>query len=248
MDQPLIAYFGQHKSGSNWIHQIMRDVCEEIGLAYGRIVRRTELDSNLSDWRTRHGAHAISWVNADWRYIGACDVRGFCVVRDPRDILVSGYFSHLKTHPTDDWPNLIPFRKKLKRVDMAEGLVLELDFMHRVWERMQHWPLVHPSVLTVRLEDFGDQYIERFESIFRFLGLFDLGLSEHSFLSIMERNSFARRSGGRSPGQEDNTSHYRKGVAGDWRNYLNEDHIALVKERLNHLLLKYEYESTPDWT
>ncbi len=244
---PLLAYFGQHKSGSNWIHQIMRDVFVKMKLTYKRISDNTGIESNLNEWHRRTNIQSMSWVKADWRCVKLCNVRGFHVVRDPRDILVSGYFSHLKTHPTENWPKLKSFRKQLLSLSKSEGLTLEFDFMHKLWDRMSCWPVLHPDVLTVRLEDFGEQYIERFHSIFQFLGLFDLGLTERHFASIMEANSFKKRSGGREIGQEDTSSHYRKGIHGDWRNHLNDEHIELVKERLNHLLIKYEYESTVDW-
>jgi hypothetical protein len=38
----------------------------------------------------------------------------------------------------------------------------------------------------------------------------------------VERSSFERLSGGRRPGDEDSSSHYRKGIAGDWRSVLDE--------------------------
>jgi len=38
---------------------------------------------------------------------------------------------------------------------------------------------------------------------------------------------FSKISGGRKIGQEDNSSHYRKGVSGDWANHFNKEHIKI---------------------
>jgi hypothetical protein len=177
------------------------------------------------------------------------DYLGFHVVRDPRDVIVSAYFSHLKTHPTRNWPKLIPFREKLQTVTKEEGLFMELEFCELQWKRMVGWPNRHPRTMTVRLEDFvGESYRSQFRSIFNFVGLFDRGLDEDTFNEIMSRNSFQARSGGRKQGEEDLSSHFRKGVHGDWRNHFTDKHIVAVKRRLNDLLLKYGYETSPDWS
>jgi hypothetical protein len=61
---------------------------------------------------------------------------------------------------------------------------------------------------------------------------------------ILARNAFARKAGGRTPGQEDVYHHYRKGVAGDWQIYFTPRVTAAFKERYGDLLLQLGYEST----
>ena len=246
---PLIAYFGQHKSGSNWIQHIMKEACVAADLSYDRFTRREEFGSDLRQWVEETGTRAVSWVNAEWPYVASADFRAFHVVRDPRDILVSGYFSHLKTHPTENWPNLISFRKRLQSAVVDKGLRLEMDFMYRVWLRMAGWPLLHPNILTMRLEDFGDAYAERFRTLFTFIGLFQQGLTEAAFEQIMHDNAVKKIAAGKTThGKTNMSAHYRKGQHGDWRNYLTDEHIEMVRERLNPILLKYEYETDPNWT
>jgi hypothetical protein len=60
-------------------------------------------------------------------------------------------------------------------------------------------------------------------------------------------NRFAHKSGGRERGEEDVTSHYRKGVAGDWVNHFKEEHIGYFKQHYNEVLMKLGYESSYDW-
>ena len=64
---------------------------------------------------------------------------------------------------------------------------------------------------------------------------------------ITERHSFQKKAAGRQKGVEKQTHHYRKGIAGDWRNYFEPVHIAEFKRRYNDVLLKLGYETDPDW-
>ncbi len=68
-----------------------------------------------------------------------------------------------------------------------------------------------------------------------------------SLLGIVYKHEFSKLAGGRNLGEEDVKSHYRKGVSGDWKNHLKEEHIKLFKEKHNDLLIKLGYESTPNW-
>lgn len=64
----------------------------------------------------------LCYVNAE---IGSVrplrDYRGFHVIRDPRDVGVSGYFSHLHSHPIGDWYELAEHRRELQSLPRHEG-------------------------------------------------------------------------------------------------------------------------------
>src|SRR5690606_32514452 len=47
----------------------------------------------------------------------------------------------------------------------------------------------------------------------------------------LEKFSFKRLAGGRTTGSEDRTSHYRKGVPGDWANHFLPEHKTYFKDR-----------------
>jgi len=85
----MYIYFGHHRCASLWISSISSSVCRELGLRfgsaaeYGRVPDLTEVDF-------------FAHINADMRVVkllDATDYRAFHVIRDPRDILVSSYFS-----------------------------------------------------------------------------------------------------------------------------------------------------------
>ena len=72
-------------------------------------------------------------------------------------------------------------------------------------------------------------------------------LPAERMLGIVWERDFKRLSGGRKVGQQDVKSHYRKGVPGDWKNHFKPEHVAHFKRHYNDLLLKYGYETNPDW-
>ena len=64
----------------------------------------------------------------------------------------------------------------------------------------------------------------------------------------MHDNRFSNYAGGRKEGEENVSSHYRKGVAGDWKNHFKPEHVERFKELYGELLLKLGYEQAPEWS
>jgi len=79
------------------------------------------------------------------------------------------------------------------------------------------------------------------------IGIFEAGASEEMLKEVLEKNSYEKLSKGRKKGEEDTSSHYRKGVAGDWKNHFNERHIRYFKNAMNDILVKYGYEKDENW-
>jgi len=68
-----------------------------------------------------------------------------------------------------------------------------------------------------------------------------------SLLEYIFQNRFSKQASGRKQGEEDPRSHYRKGVAGDWINYFNQEHRRYFRENYTDLLIKLGYEKGSDW-
>lgn len=65
-------------------------------------------------------------------------------------------------------------------------------------------------------------------------------------LGIVYRNRYEKVAG-REKGEEDPSSHYRKGKAGDWCNYFTPYHVRVFKEMFPELVTKLGYEESSDW-
>src|SRR5437016_34352 len=69
--------------------------------------------------------------NASYDFLNERAVKGIHVIRNPLDVIVSAYYSHMNTHPLAGWPRLSGQRQALRSVDKDKGLLLTLQFLER---------------------------------------------------------------------------------------------------------------------
>jgi hypothetical protein len=104
--------------------------------------------------------------------------------------------------------------------------------------------LLGSDYTEVRYEDLLERPNEEVERLLGFLGVdTDERLVEHCVGSA----SFEKLSRGRERGQEDPSSFYRKGVAGDWKNHFSEEDRRVFKEEAGELLIRLGYEKNGGW-
>ena len=163
----LLAYFGHHKCASTWIHSILDVVCTDAGWKLAYLYDESSFGEDLGGYVAREGIDFVSYVNADPAYIRSLPAyRGFHVVRDPRDLVVSAYFSHKHSHPTRDWPELVAHRETLNRVSQDAGLLLEMEFNREYLEEMAAWDYGQEHVLELRQEMRSDFAAGRTASLY----------------------------------------------------------------------------------
>jgi hypothetical protein len=274
---PLLVYLGHHKCASSWLSDIVRETCAASGLVYAHVHNARMFDGDLQAFVSRGRIDFVAYANANMRYISRLqNVRGFHVIRDPRDIVVSSYFSHLHSHPTTGWPELVEHRRQLQQVDKERGLYVVIDFLQDVLEDIATWDYDDPRILELKMEDVVRAPDELLVKALAFLGVVDgartrtagvvaaalatarrrhqrlvpfrvLPLPVSVVRDIVRRNAFARKAHGRRPGVEAVGSHYRKGVPGDWANHFGAGHRAYFKDRYGDLLIRLGYEAGLDW-
>lgn len=273
------CYFGHHKCATQWIGLIIRNVCIETGSEFRRVVdHRYWSDELLTDINSSR-LDFITYINAKFEDVESLsDFRAFHIIRDPRDILVSAYFSHLNSHGDTGWPALVKHRERLRSCDTPEGLLLEARFSEGTFRDIHDWEYGNPDILEMKYEQLVVDPNEGFKEIFRHLSFLNTntivpetsisisgvinkvlarsgqkakircsGVSERRLSKIVSNASFSKLSGGRKKGEEDKKHHYRKGVAGDWRNYFTPAVKSEFKKLYGDLLIKTGYEESNDW-
>jgi hypothetical protein len=104
--------------------------------------------------------------------------------------------------------------------------------------------LLGPNYTEVRYEDL---LVRPNEEVKRLLGFLGVDTDERLVESCVSSASFEKLSRGRERGQEDPSSFYRKGVAGDWRNHFSEEDRRVFKEEAGELLIQLGYEKNSGW-
>jgi hypothetical protein len=173
MTNPLLAFFGHHKCATQWISIIVQDVCLLTGLRFKAISNVDRSESiNLQKFVIQHKLDFLLYTNANFNCVSKLgNYSGFHVIRDPRDLIVSAYYSHLYSHPLQSWPQLAEHRKRLQSISKEAGLLLELEFCRCFIEDMYTWDYQQPGVLELRMEDLIKSPCEKMVQAFLYLGL-----------------------------------------------------------------------------
>ncbi|MEO8275480.1 MAG: sulfotransferase domain-containing protein [Thermoanaerobaculia bacterium] len=244
---PLLAYLGHHRSGSTWLFRVFRElVVDQLGWKMLHAPGAGAFQGDLAAAQRRDGFRFMALVNADFDSLRGTPLRAVHVVRDPRDLLISAYFAHALSHPTDNWPELAAFRSLLASVDQPTGLLLELEFCANVFDAMASFPPAVEGILEVRYETLIEEPWREFERMFEHLG-FDRLVSRDALEDLVHRHRFEALSGGRGRGESDPSNHYRKGVAGDWRAEMPPAVRWAFESRFGSLLRRYGYETSGEW-
>ena len=152
---------------------------------------------------------------------GLADAPRFVVLRDPRDTLVSAYFSFRDTHQSS--PIIDPLRQDLRGLDVEDGLIYLMDaFLPRVIAIHESWS----DEPTIRYEDLLTDDLAILHRTFEQVGL---GFSEERLEKAVRAARFRRQTGRRRG--EEAPEHLRKGIAGDWRNHFTDRASAEIERR-----------------
>ncbi|GIE76892.1 hypothetical protein Aph02nite_28420 [Actinoplanes philippinensis] len=146
--------------------------------------------------------------------------RTFFIYRDPRDLLVSSYFSTRDSHtPMGD---VLAVRAALRERSQKDGMLYLIEHLTRkgMFNAVRSWVEAPPSetVRLVRYEDLtGDDQFAEMDALMRHCGI-DIPPTE--LTTLLEKYSFSRMAERKKAGE---ISHYRKGKCGDWRNHFDDD-------------------------
>lgn len=171
-----LYYLSHHKCATMYANSILGRVCSELGLEKRTGYDPEDFDGDLRAFADRVRPDLICYLDAEWEPVQDLgDVRGVHVVRDPRDILVSAYFSHLHSHQTETWPELREHRQELDRVSKEEGLYLEMDFTGYVFESMESWDYDRENILEAKFEQLAERPFDFWLRVTDHMGLLDEG-------------------------------------------------------------------------
>ena len=166
-----------------WIFYVTFDVISHLGLRIGFYETAKVFGYDFQRNIRQKNVEYLAYINAEKQYLHLePNDRMFHIIRDPRDIAVSAYFSHLKSHSTHGWPELGLHRRKLETLSTEEGLLADMEFCKRLptdshetrlYQSMFEWDYTQPNVMEVRYEDMVQDPAQFMTNIFHFFGWID---------------------------------------------------------------------------
>ncbi|MFZ5855775.1 MAG: sulfotransferase domain-containing protein [Chloroflexota bacterium] len=244
-NQPTVFHVTHWKAGSQWIYGVLQ-MC-----APDRIVKPKVKVAHFYEDPILNGMiYPTVYVphNRFVEKLSASDypTKVFVVIRDLRDALTSLYFSLKVSHPLIS-DNVAEGHRKLNEMKSEEeGLLYVVDERGQASANIQHSWLAackKGEALLLRYEDMIADEQQAFAKIIEYC---QIDIPAKKLTEIVEGNSFTKRAG-RKPGEEDVSSHYRKGVSGDWKNHFTDHIKAEFKQKFGQLLIDTGYEKDLNW-
>jgi hypothetical protein len=231
---PNISVMTHHKCASSFVQFYLNEVCKLNGLRM--------FCSHLGTAAPEPGFEISLLTNAVYRQVtGSIDIRSIHVIRNPLDIVTSAYYSHRLTHSLDGWPQLAQQRRILEKSSKEAGIFITLAFLEQAefypstpgpLHALRSWPLDDTPIGTIRMEDL----VRDVSAVLGEILLESFG----NTIKLPDRENFTfERIAGRHAGKIDETSHYRSGLPGGWRDELPEAVVAYVRESFRPLMERY---------
>lgn len=163
--------------------------------------------------------------------------RAFYVIRDPRDLLISQYYSMKNIHKRSAYfDNVRPILNKLGK---EEGIIFTIKKLveNRYWERLRDWGNKGDiNTIIIKYENLiGKSFPKGLRKILNHL---KIELPEQEFNTLIRNHSFSKLTG-RKEGTESSASHLRKGISGDWKNHftkeINDEFYLATQDLVDYL-------------
>jgi sulfotransferase 6B1 len=243
---------GGPKTGTTWMVNLVSSLpgFRRVGNFRGDITKYSSLKPG--DVVHGHDRYSDSLVKS----LKSRGTKTILMIRDPRDQLISRVF-HIKRDETHPWH---PYFTNLKIDDAItaclEGCRGSTTIPHLVglqnWNEFTYeWMRSDHQLLCIRYEDLS---LDPIDQMLKLCDFINFPSSTILIKIITEHNRFERLSAGRKfwkrgrkQGEEDRSSHFRKGVVGDWRHYFKLEHKERFKKMGDDVLVTFGYEINNDW-
>jgi Sulfotransferase domain len=234
----LIVIGCHHKTGTQWMGALFQTIAKGTNLKFLNGVQR----SLKGDENIFFQVDSLIDLNKLPPY------RGIHIIRDPRDIIVSGMFYHEKTKE-EDWLMIkdakfggLSYQDKLASLNsFRDKCVFEMDNRGgQTIKQISLWNYKNRNMFEVKYEDLIQDYrLDIFSTMFRFLGFGGLSLA-YCLESAWYTSLFSgkvRKSG----------VHVRSGAPKQWEKYFTKGLAQDFLDRFGDVLVRLGYEANDEW-
>jgi len=251
-EHPLLFVAGLPKSGTSWLENMLS---EYPGYKKNMLPMATKFEQRNNgshflelekEWlRQLEGSLTVLKLH-NWgsennvNVLKDLKIPYVVLFRDLRDVAVSHYFYVRNTwhHPEyDDYKDL----------DIEGGIKhFARTLLPAFTKWIYSWKQNADSELGLIIR-YEDMKVDTFKVFSKVVDHYNLPSGEKTLKTIIKKYSFENQSGGRSRGEENQSSFYRKGVSGDWKNHFTDEITKLFKEKVGQLLIDVGYEEDFKW-
>lgn len=249
---PSILHFSFNKAATQYTKKILQLCAIENGMQpvdihgyafdsdYPFLDHLTEAE--MQDYAHLFKPHGYLYSSFGGMIVGIPEFEKYRVIlmiRDPRDILVSQYYSHAYSHaiPSEHGNKRESFMAKrlhTKGIDIDEYVIAECDRTLNLFLRYQELMLdVYPDICVLSYEEMASDFRTWLEKLLAGCGLY---ISTTLKNRLIEENERSR------PAKEDVHSHVRQGKAGDYLNKLKPETIRHLDEKFAPILQAFGYK------
>ena len=243
---PSSYFFSIERSGSSLFWYIVTDLLKEAGRSYceplehlfTQGITRSQIDTNALRALLARPGYAFGMLRSLDEAVQGLDLsqnKKFLLIRDPRDVLVSLYFSMAGSH----W---VPAEGRareeiLKTRELTTGSVGEfatsevLGNIHGRYSEYRQFCERHGDVTIFRYEDV---IFDKMSWITRLIKLLALAVPSNAARRIADKHD-------RLPTKERPSENVRQVRPGNWKAHLDEKSIARIEEMFSREMAFFGY-------
>jgi hypothetical protein len=248
---PSILHFSVNKAATQYVKQILGQVGAENGLTpthlHGYAFDSTFpfFDRLSAEEFQKHTYlfHPRGYVYSDFggAFEGIPDIeqyRTVLMVRDPRDVLTSLYYSVAYSHPEpakngDKHKPFITDRKHAREIRIDEYVLETAESERLIYQHYTDLMVSkQPGLYLTRYEEMTLDFDSWFRNL---LAYCEFDISKKLKQILYEQAEHIK------PAQENIQAHIRKGIAGDHKNKLRPDTIEKLDEIFSQVLKDFDY-------
>jgi hypothetical protein len=240
-----------HKTGTIWMRKTFRGICRKLDL-----VAHDFPDQNSPDELKAPcvvvDKHSMWFKKTRKREIDADD-RVFHLVRDPRDVVISGMHYHRMSreawlHKPDEKFGGLTYQQKINSFsDERSRYLFEMgNKAEQTISRMTEWDYDRPECFECKYEELmKDTEMSLFTEISRHLGFSDdeLEICRQEFFRQSLFGEKRRKETKREPREQ----HVRSGQSRQWADVFDRDLATAFLSRFPDILVKLGYERDDSW-
>jgi hypothetical protein len=251
-DKKSVIHFSIDKSATQYVKNVLKIVAQEnnlIPVSMHDYAFRSQLPyfHELSKEQMKKYRHVFRDKGFLYSVFGVMmyleDLEKFNVVlsiRDPRDVLVSYYYSMSYSHTVPPEGSskrrfFIERREAMKNMSIDEFVLKDSDRFFKIYDQYASDLIsTYSNVSIVKYEDMISDYEKWLDDLLRACGM---KISDELRQRIIEEFKQSKVK------KEDKYKHVRKGTSGDYKAKLSQNTINILNEKFGSLLQFYGYKS-----